>query len=175
MNNKTRDLVFILGLFLVFVGVGLAFDSRQISPKNLPKQVPVPVPLKTADLQVSWIQAWPCACENLMSKVDAMIVKGRVIVRVANAGPLAAKAGITAKVFFRESGLVFDSPAPIHLEANQHADVVLFESFRQVIPMLLIKKSLGIEVKVDLTSKGMFDPNTSNNTKKITACNYVIE
>jgi len=172
MNNKVWGVILVLGLVLVFVG--LAVGSGQIPPQKKTFPAPVPVPLNWADLQVSWIQAWPCACLEPAAAADVMILKGAIRVHVTNAGPKAADARI--QVTFQNLK-VYDRvqiSKDIHLEVNQHADVDFIEDTGPT-RMVLLRKSVGIEAKISLTTAGLFDPDSSNNTKKITACTSVVD
>jgi hypothetical protein len=125
-------------------------------------------------LQVSWIQAWPCSCQELTAAVDALILKGPIRVHVTNAGPKAADAKI--HVTFRDlnRSAISEMTKDIHLDVNQHVDVVFIEDTSPT-HMVLLRKSVGIEARISLTTAGMFDPDGSNNTKKITACTSVVD
>jgi hypothetical protein len=171
MNNKTWGIALTLGLILVFVG--LAVGSGQVPEKKIP--MPKPIPLNWADLQVSWIKAWPCACMEAAAAADAMILKGPVVVHVTNAGPR----GTDAKIYFtcddlNRSGNI-EIYKDIHLDAKQGADVVFLEDTSPT-HMRLLKKSGGIYVKISLPiGSTLTDPDTSNNVKQIFACTSVID
>lgn len=173
MKNRVWGALSLLGLCLLFIGVALAVDPRQ-APDRKPVPAPRPAPLDRADLLISWIQAWPCACEELTATVDSLIVKGPIIVRVANAGPQAAEARVFITFRDRNRSWISEITKNIHLNAHGSMDIVIDEDASPTHPILLAK-SLGIEATVSPTTPGLIDPNSANNKKKITACNYVIE
>jgi hypothetical protein len=96
-----------------------------------------------------------------------------MIVRVQNAGPFATDAKITLKVFNYRSNMELGFAKAIHLENNQFENVVL-APISSTSPFL-IKKSYGIRAEIVITSAGVTDPNTSNNSKTINVCQYTID
>ncbi len=177
MNARLRNGILVLGLVLLFVGLGLALDARQVPPKNLPKPVPTPtpVPLNRADLQVSWIKAWPCACLEPAAAADAMILKGPIVVHVTNAGPRAADAKVSLEADDLNRSGAMQIFKDIHLEPNQHADVVFLED-TSPSHMVLLKKSAGISARIMLPyGSSLTDPNSANDTKRIAACTSVLD
>ncbi len=172
---NTPRLIGILGIVLVLAGLGLALDARQVPPKNLPKPAPLPIPLNRADLQVSWIKAWPCACLEAAAAADAMILKGPIVVHVANAGPKAADAKVSLECNdLNRSGNV-QIFKDIHLGARQEADLVFLEDTSPT-HMVLLKKSAGIYARIMLPyGSSLTDPNSANDTKRITACTAVVD
>ena len=173
MNKKTWGIVGILGLALMLAGLGLAVAARQVPPKNVPR--PTPIPLNRADLQVSWIKAWPCACTELAAAADAMILKGPIVVHVANAGPMAADAKVDLECDDLNRSGKSQIFKDIHLAAHQEADLVFLED-TSPSHMVLLRKSAGIYVRIMFPyGSSMIDPNTSNDIKTIYACTAVVD
>lgn len=175
MNNKTWNVALVIGLALVFAGLGMGLDARQMPQKNFPHPTPVPVPLNRADLQVSWIKAWPCACLEAAATADAMILKGPIVVHVTNAGPKATDAKVSLEADDLNRSAAIQIFKDIHLEVNQHLDVVFLEDTSPA-HMVLLKKSAGITARIMLPyGSTLTDPNGANDTKTINSCTSVID
>jgi len=173
MNNKVWGVILVLGLVLVFVG--LAVGSGQIPPQKRTLPAPVPVSLNWADLQVSWIKAWPCACLEVAAAADAMILKAPIVVHVTNAGPKAADAKVYLECDDLNRSGNIQIFKDIHLEVNQHADVVFLEDTSPT-HMVLLKKSGGIYARIMLPyGSSLSDPDSSNDIKRIYACTSVVD
>ena len=169
MKNKFLGSCVVVSLVLA-LGV-IAFAVGQ---GPTPQKQPKPFPLPTADLQIKWIKAYPCGCDDVAAAVDAMILEGPIVVRVHNAGPQAAdaKVMIVPFLFFRE---VMTSEKNIHLEKDQSLDVITFPDLSPQKPML-IHRSFGIKAEIKLTSGAAIDPNLSNNSLTINqGCQQNIE
>jgi hypothetical protein len=174
MKNKSRWVILVLGIVLASFGPGLAVDSRQVPPKNLTKPAPSPVPFNRADLQVSWIKAWPCACLEPAAAADTMILKAPIVVHVTNSGPKAADARVLVTFQDLKKYDPVQASKDIHLNAGQHLDVAFIEDTSPA-RMVLLRKSIGIEAMISLTTAGISDTDSSNNVKKITACTSVVD
>ena len=170
MKKSMFGMIVVFGLVLSFSVMVFAVDPPTVTNTLVKRDFTI---LKTADLRVNMIEAWPCACELDAAAVDAMIVKGNIVVRVQNAGPFATDARITLKVFNYRSNMELGFAKAIHLENNQFENVVL-AAISSTSPFL-IKKSYGIRAEIVVTSAGVTDPNTSNNTKTINICQYTID
>jgi hypothetical protein len=165
-----KSILIFLGLVLSLSGVLIAVDPPSVANTVVQGDLRLP---KRADLEINSIEAWPCACEADAATVDALILKGNIVLRVHNKGPYATDAQISVKVFNYRSGNELGYAKAIHLNNNQYGSYVL-ATITPTSP-LLIKKSYGFKAEIKVTTPGISDLVTSNNTKTLNVCQYIIE
>ena len=173
---KIRSLGPAVILCLILALGGVALSVGQIPAQKQPH----PAPIATADLQIKWITATPCACTAELAAAHATILEGPVIVRVHNAGPRVAEAILTVLIWqnYRSIGAIMDEKR-IHLEKNQSLDVVTFAYLNPQKTILVWTEGYGerdgITAEIKPISAGLVDPNLSNNAKAIHGCQQVID
>lgn len=164
-----KNLLILLGLVLSLGGILIAVDPPTMT--NTIVQGDLRIPMK-ADLEVTAVEAYPCACETDTAVVDAMIVKGNIVVHVHNKGPFGTDAKIMVRVFNYRSGTELGYAKAIHLNKNEYASHAL--AIITPASPLLIKKSFGVRAEIVVNSAGVTDPVATNNKKTINKCEYII-
>jgi hypothetical protein len=172
MKKNMLRMIVVLGLIFSFSGIVLAVDPPTMANTIVKKDYTI---LKTADLRVNFIEAWPCACEADAGAANAIILKGPVIVRVQNAGPFATDAYIKVRIWNYFTSSEQQHAKLIHLNSNEFKNEVITSINATATAPWLFKKSYGIKAEITVNSPNTTDPNASNNSKTINVCQYTID
>ena len=172
MKKNLFKLAVVFGLVLSFCSFALADDPPTLATTIVKKDLTI---LKTADLRVNFIEAWPCGCEADAGAANAIILKGPVTVRVQNAGPFATDAYIKVRIWNYFTSSEQQHAKLIHLNSNEFKNEVITTINATAAAPWLFKKSYGIRAEITVNSPNTTDPNASNNSKTINVCQYTID
>lgn len=172
MKKGFIGILAVLGFVLFASGIILAENPPVNTNVIVKKDLTI---LKTADLAVNELEAWPCGCETDAAAADAIILKGNPIVHVHNNGPFATDAMLKVRIWNLRTNSEVQHAYAIHLNNNQSLNQVISSMNASPTTPMLIKKSYGVKAEIVVSSTGTSDPNASNNVKIINVCHYTIE
>jgi hypothetical protein len=167
MKKRISSMSVILAVAVSVFFLSYVVSAQQIPPKIDPKKLEPKItpPVLKADLEIAYIEAYNCLCEDNLNNVDAMYVSSIIKVGITNKGPNKTDGKLVVTYY--------------DMKLNKYVHIT--RTFTNLAPSggksftisntpKLIQKSKGIRADVTVTSALTKDPDMSNNQKKIIGC-----